>query len=615
MIWLLSYKNPMQPIDHGSAKPGAIRERVNHAIIKDTFWRVLRTPSNRRKVLDAIEEHWWPTEMTQFWWVNQGDTYAKERDGGFVWAPQKGRGEVSLFHWQNVEKVKKGDVVFHYAKGFLRAISVASSLGYESAKPEELSRESWGETGWRADLKYHELSSPIPVDNIAQGILNLKISYGPVNEAGRVNQGYMYKLSKEAVDIIVSNMNLDELPQDIRQMLEQLTKEGEPMVEDYSKLLENIRQWIASKGFFFEPWQVAAYVTALRTKPFVILAGVSGTGKSKLPALVAEATGGVPKLIPVRPDWTDSSDVLGYCDLAGKFRPGQLLEFVQEATSNRNKHYVCIIDEMNPSRVEHYFAEVLSRIEDRRQAVTGGFESGPLLTQKLCEEDSHWASHGLPPNLAIVGTVNMDESAHGFSRKVLDRAFTIELSDIDLSLIRPSELPEAPVTPWPVEKWYPRSIQITRAGILSESEEVEVDTILKILTEINGFLVHAQLQVGYRTRDEIVLFVLHAKDFKSSFVTPSGEPVDPLDLALHMKVLPRIVGGSSPVRRTVLQLLGWAWKGKAFQNDEDATPIIEDWDMNGRPGSIAGAQYPRTAARLCLMWDRLSSEGFTSYWL
>ena len=150
---------------------------------------------------------------------------------------------------------------------------------------------------------------------------------------------------------------------------------------------------------------------------------------------------------------------------------------------------------------------------------------------------------------------------------------------------------------------------------MSEFEEAEIDKIIKILTEINGFLAHAQLQVGYRTRDEIVLFVLHAKDFKSSFVTPSGEPVNPLDLALHMKVLPRIIGGSSPVRRTVLRLLGWSWKGKPFQNDEDATPIIEDWDMNGRPGSIAGAQYPRTAARLCLMWDRLSSEGFTSYWL
>ena len=67
---------------------------------------------------------------------------------------------------------------------------------------------------------------------------------------------------------------------------------------------------IAESGFYFEPWQIAAYITALRTKPFVILAGVSGTGKSKLPALVAKVTGGVSKLLPVRPDWTDSSDVL-----------------------------------------------------------------------------------------------------------------------------------------------------------------------------------------------------------------------------------------------------------------------------------------------------------------
>jgi 5-methylcytosine-specific restriction protein B len=98
--------------------------------------------------------------------------------------------------------------------------------------------------------------------------------------------------------------------------------------------------YIKQRGFTFEPWQIAAYVTAVRTKPFVILAGVSGTGKSKLPQLVAEATGGSAELVPVRPNWTDSSDVLGYEDLQGVFRAGPLLRLAGTAENDLETHYL-----------------------------------------------------------------------------------------------------------------------------------------------------------------------------------------------------------------------------------------------------------------------------------
>jgi hypothetical protein len=376
--------------------------------------------------------------------------------------------------------------------------------------------------------------------------------------------------------------------------------------------LDQIIQFVKSKGFIFEPWQVAAYITALKTKPFVILAGVSGTGKSKLPALIAEATGGISKLIPVRPDWTDSSDILGYCDLPGKFRPGQLLEIIREAHENKNTHYVCIIDEMNLARVEHYLAEILSRIEDRREAPSGGFESRPILTQKLADKDKFWEEYVLPPNLAIVGTVNMDESAHGFSRKVLDRAFTIELSDIDLEKWESSKSQGAESIKWPVNKWYPLAIQPGKLKNPSEGDRIKIKEVIDALTEINGILVNAQLQVGYRTRDEIIMFVLHAQEFTSHF--DSGN-LKPLDLALQMKILPRIVGGSSPIRHVVLSLLGWAYNGQPFQSEEDAQSLLDEWIANGRAGSIKEAHYPHTSARLCLMLDRIKNEGFTSYWL
>ncbi|MGI6436153.1 MAG: MrcB family domain-containing protein [Syntrophomonadaceae bacterium] len=372
---------------------------------------------------------------------------------------------------------------------------------------------------------------------------------------------------------------------------------------------------IAAQGYTFEPWQIAAYIAALRTKPFVILAGVSGTGKSKLPALISRATGGKCHMIPVRPDWTDSSDVLGYCDLQGQFKPGALLSVVREAANYPEKHFVCIMDEMNLARVEHYFAEVLSQVENRHPDGMGRFSSGRLIGQDLKEKDAEWGQQVLPPNLAIVGTVNMDESAYGFSRKVLDRAFTLEFSEIHLESWG-NVIDDTPdINIWPVELWFPRAINLNGLQNLTVEDNQKIEKVITVLTEINSILIQGQLQVGYRVRDEVALFVLHAQEIINSFVTRGGIRVNPLDLALQMKILPRIIGGSTPVRKMVLQLLGWAVKGSKNISEEDAQIIIDDWEKIGRPTFLENARYPRTAARLCLMWERLITEGFTSYWM
>lgn len=372
---------------------------------------------------------------------------------------------------------------------------------------------------------------------------------------------------------------------------------------------------VAAAGFTFEPWQIAAYVAALRTKPFVILAGVTGTGKSTIPGLVAKATGGRSDLVPVRPDWTDSSEVIGYRDLQSTFRPGVVLQFARQAMRSPDMHHVVILDEMNLARVEQYLAEVLSNIEQRASSPTGGFASGPLLVEHDATEG--WSDVLLPANLALVGTVNMDESAHGFSRKVLDRAFTLELSEIDLTTWNEGTSEDTLLhsKPWPVSAWYPRAHRLSALSALSEDERADIGRAIDALVDANRYLVQAQLQVGYRTRDEVALFVLHSRDFASSFITRSGIAVDPLDLALHMKVLPRIIGGSAAVRRTVLQLLGWSYAGIVWDDEEAATTVMALWSSEGRPSLLPGARYPRTAARLCLMWDRVLSEGFTSYWL
>jgi len=374
-------------------------------------------------------------------------------------------------------------------------------------------------------------------------------------------------------------------------------------------------EYVERRGFVFEPWQVAAYVTALRTKPFAILAGVTGTGKSRLPALVAEGTGGAARLIPVRPDWTDSADVLGYTDLRGDFRPGVFLDAAREAAGHPRRHWVAVLDEMNLARVEQYFAEVLSRIEDRRPHPRGGFATAPLLHPTLHPGDE-WSGVVLPPNLALVGTVNVDESAHGFSRKVLDRAFTLELAEPDLAAWeRPAASGEPEPAWWPVSAWHPRAVTLAGLAAPADPDRERVRRTVEALAAANAHLAPAGLQVGYRTRDEAALFVLHAADTPAAFVTRGGEPVDPLDLALGMKLLPRIAGGSDAVRRALLGLLGWARDGRGALDEAEARAVLEAWEDAGRPAALPGARFPRTAARLALMWDRFRAEGFTSFWL
>ncbi len=388
---------------------------------------------------------------------------------------------------------------------------------------------------------------------------------------------------------------------------------AEPFLRDValSQLIDDIKY----DGYIYEPWQIATYVTALRTKPFVILAGISGSGKSQLPQLVANITGGLKKVIPVRPDWNDSSDVLGYVQLHGRFNPGKLLKFAAEATAEPNLHYCAIIDEMNIARVEHYFAEVLSLVEQRRLEPDG---LHPLFDQDFeNDDDSKWNRIGLPSNLAIVGTVNMDESTHGFSRKVLDRAFTLEFSDIHLDEWEaPGASIEYQSKSWSMTAWLPRAARLSDLKDLSNSERSLVDGTIAVLLSLNELLSQAQLQIAYRSRDEIVLFVLHANEVLGSFVDWAGEKVDPLDVAIQMKVLPRIAGGS-PIIKTLLQeLLGFAYNGKPGITVEDSNNLIRRWEKDRKPPSIKGANLPRTCARLCLMLHRLvQGEGYTSYWL
>ena len=358
--------------------------------------------------------------------------------------------------------------------------------------------------------------------------------------------------------------------------------------------IEGVVSFVAAKGFVFDPWQIAAFITAVRTKPFVILAGISGTGKTKLPKLVAEATGAHFRRIPVRPDWTDSSELLGYERLGSgtTFVPGHLLRIAREAQHNPQQQFFVLLDEMNVARVEYYLAEVLSHIEEREAKPDGSIASDPLVPNA---SDDDWRTVCLPSNLTIIGSVNMDETTFGFSRKVLDRSFVIEFSTVSLSSVNPLTAVTQSEA-WSVKDWEQRALSL--ADHPNHNHD-DVGRVITALETINQALSPLQMQVGYRVRDEIAMFVLSAQDCPDSFVGSDASVINALDVAIAMKVLPRIQGTGPALRTGLEQLIIWA-------DPQDAAATTT---------GIETESFPFCADRLRMMLQRLDETGFTSFWL
>jgi MoxR-like ATPase len=214
----------------------------------------------------------------------------------------------------------------------------------------------------------------------------------------------------------------DEQWTELRAMLDEVPAESKPATE---RSLSEIGTFIANQGLIISDRTLRRFHVSIRTRGFVILSGISGTGKTWLSDAYAEAIGAEYLLVPVAPNWTTNEDLLGYLNpLDNTYHDTALSVFLraaareyEEATrADRQPHqYILTLDEMNLARVEYYFAKFLSAMEERMRKGTAEIELSPS------------QSVSLTPNLLFVGTVNMDETTHGFADKVFDRAQLIEM--------------------------------------------------------------------------------------------------------------------------------------------------------------------------------------------
>ena len=342
------------------------------------------------------------------------------------------------------------------------------------------------------------------------------------------------------------------------------------------------------------------FYLSLKSKPFVILAGTSGTGKTRLVKLFAEAIGAKMQLVPVRPDWSDSSDLFGHNDLSGKFHPGAIIDFIKQAEWDKSTpHFLCL-DEMNLARVEYYLSDFLSIIETRDRNENGVIETDALVDASYFQAKEAREKYGrvyLPENLYIIGTVNMDETTFPFSKKVLDRANTIEFSFVNL-------MAKATAGGKAVAQKLDNSFLKTEYLYLRDCDDEElIDNICFDLEELNQILVKANLHVGYRVRDEISFYMMNNK--KADLLTQEAA----FDHEIMQKILPRIQGSSAAIKDVLSELfLKCAGDYTGFAGAAAYEKMNAYLDSKS-------CKYSNSAKKIAFMMRRYEEDGFTSYWL
>lgn len=329
--------------------------------------------------------------------------------------------------------------------------------------------------------------------------------------------------------------------------------------------------FIKAAGFTFPDEMVKNYYVSLKAKPFVILAGISGTGKTQISRLVAKAFAAHYEIIPVSSHWDSDRDLLGYFDAAHeRYVDTRFTKVVRAALScwkqDRPDLFFVCLDEMNLARVEQYFARFLSAMEgDTPEERRIHLEGGDTLL---------W-----PPNLFFVGTVNMDETTYAFSDKVLDRANSIEFGVDVNSLFLDSQkaTPPDPV-PFTFQDFQRCRRDLTHPAIQSVARQWrgEIVDIWKLLEQ-------QQFHFGFRVRDEIELYILNAAGLL--------EPKVAFDLQVKQKILPKIWGRGDSIKMLLTRLqdhfMDKGFRNSAKKCEEMRLRLIRDDFTGYYPGQLA----------------------------
>lgn len=343
---------------------------------------------------------------------------------------------------------------------------------------------------------------------------------------------------------------------------------------------------------------VSRFLSSLLSKRFLILTGLSGSGKTKLAQAFVKWISPSKEhyeLIPVGADWTNREPLLGYPDALDKARYAKpesgVLDLLMKADKDPAHPYFLILDEMNLSHVERYFADFLSAMESDEQIPLHKSDPEKLeVPSKI----------GIPKNLFIIGTVNIDETTYMFSPKVLDRANVIEfrVSDVEmggfLKSVEPVNLKDLEGKGADQARSF-----VTLAGTTMSS--TDKDKVNPILMTFFNELAKVGAEFGYRSANDI-----HQLIAKLEHLDPDMKLNAKIDIAVMQKLLPKLHGS----RRKLSEVLVTLAILCTTNEKKDVTKCLETKELDSSELTV---KYPLSFEKLWRMYRNAVENGYASY--
>lgn len=379
----------------------------------------------------------------------------------------------------------------------------------------------------------------------------------------------------------------------------------EPMKPDTNEsfsikcLIEEIKE----TGLIYSSTLIKRFAFSLLTKPFVILSGLAGSGKTKLAITFAKALVEDSEkqlcVVSVGADWTNREPLLGF---PNALQPNKyvvpengVLQLLIEANRNSEKPYFLILDEMNMSYVERYFADFLSAMESQ-EAIPLWKKDKQAIGGKDVKWDDIPEKIKLPSNLFIIGTINVDETTYMFSPKVLDRAnvieFKISVKEMAYFLNDMKEVHSDEIK-GKAAKMAADFVKKANIKKLAENKEA-----VKTLNSFFGQLKNVNAEFGYRSATEIFRFICQAQANDDTDTKMEIEEI--LDVAVVQKLLPKLHGSRKKLDPVLKQL----WR-LCFETANTELPISSE--------NVAQAKFKESADKIWRMYESAIANGFTSF--